>query len=526
MTQLKDVIWNPSGFEDLKKYSSKNNDFLRDASAIFFERAKLEQVYAEGLQKLATKARKICGDAIGTLRKSWEEIASQTDAEANLHKTLSSDIIEEITKPLKSFAENQKEARKVAEHMVDKSAKQLTEKRSKEQQAKKQAFSKAKESETYTVQLETSRGKAISDKELTKLDSKCKKAEESVEKSDKDYITKLVDGERARLDLDSSIQTATDTLEQLEDERISYFRSTLTNFTNFFTSVMPKKDECYKTMDYNIQNINPGADIQVLVEQRGTPRQPCEQLLFASYEEDLSNPMDHGRRKSALERKREKLARIIQGERKAKTGLTRLNSVYQDTPSFSTKESQQDVGFKLEHSQAVIDMLDASIYRINVALAQLDSYNPPEHPLAPHITERKDKQGIVICYLRIPIGSFIPRDENEDESLYTAAMPADYNNSTYGRLSSGGDGDFDDEFDDIDPEFEEHVDSVNTTGGQGYSAIDQCQADYDYEATEKDELSIRIGDVINVTLRHDDGWWKGELNGKTGLFPESYVHQL
>ena len=41
--------------------------------------------------------------------------------------------------------------------------------------------------------------------------------------------------------------------------------------------------QCYKTMDYNIQNINPGADIQVLVEQRGTPRQPCEQLLFASY---------------------------------------------------------------------------------------------------------------------------------------------------------------------------------------------------------------------------------------------------
>ena len=30
-------------------------------------------------------------------------------------------------------------------------------------------------------------------------------------------------------------------------------------------------------------------------------------------------------------------------------GLTRLNSVYKDTPSFSTKESQQDVGFKLEH---------------------------------------------------------------------------------------------------------------------------------------------------------------------------------
>ena len=60
----------------------------------------------------------------------------------------------------------------------------------------------------------------------------------------------------------------------------------------------------------------------------------------------------------------------------------------------------------------------------------------------------------------------------------------------------------------------------------GYSAIDQCQADYDYVATENDELSIKVGDVVNIVLRHDDGWWRGELNGKTGLFPASYVHQL
>jgi len=59
-----------------------------------------------------------------------------------------------------------------------------------------------------------------------------------------------------------------------------------------------------------------------------------------------------------------------------------------------------------------------------------------------------------------------------------------------------------------------------------YSSIDQCQADYDYTATEKDELSIKIGDVITVTIRHDDGWWKGELNGNIGLFPASYVHDI
>lgn len=59
-----------------------------------------------------------------------------------------------------------------------------------------------------------------------------------------------------------------------------------------------------------------------------------------------------------------------------------------------------------------------------------------------------------------------------------------------------------------------------------YSSIDQCQADYEYTATENDELTIKPGDVITVMIRHDDGWWKGELNGKVGLFPASYVHDL
>lgn len=53
-----------------------------------------------------------------------------------------------------------------------------------------------------------------------------------------------------------------------------------------------------------------------------------------------------------------------------------------------------------------------------------------------------------------------------------------------------------------------------------------CKADYDYTSAEKDELTIKPGDVITIITRHDDGWWKGELKGKVGLFPASYVHEL
>ncbi len=76
----------------------------------------------------------------------------------------------------------------------------------------------------------------------------------------------------------------------------------------------------------------------------------------------------------------------------------------------------------------------------------------------------------------------------------------------------------------------------------------QARALYDYDATKEDELTIREGDVIDVTERFEDGWWyvlalesiqsvwwalvthtrwvwhrKGRCNGHEGIFPESYV---
>lgn len=51
-----------------------------------------------------------------------------------------------------------------------------------------------------------------------------------------------------------------------------------------------------------------------------------------------------------------------------------------------------------------------------------------------------------------------------------------------------------------------------------------AQALYDYAANTEKEISFKLGDVIKVHKQGDDnGWWYGELNGKRGMFPGSYV---
>ncbi|ELP94311.1 hypothetical protein EIN_130500 [Entamoeba invadens IP1] len=48
-----------------------------------------------------------------------------------------------------------------------------------------------------------------------------------------------------------------------------------------------------------------------------------------------------------------------------------------------------------------------------------------------------------------------------------------------------------------------------------------CQ--FEYEAENETELSMKEGDVINIINKKGDGWWQGECNGKVGFFPSNYV---
>lgn len=52
-----------------------------------------------------------------------------------------------------------------------------------------------------------------------------------------------------------------------------------------------------------------------------------------------------------------------------------------------------------------------------------------------------------------------------------------------------------------------------------------CQviAMYDYAAANQDELSFSKGQLINIWDKTNPDWWKGEVQGVTGLLPTNYV---
>ena len=53
--------------------------------------------------------------------------------------------------------------------------------------------------------------------------------------------------------------------------------------------------------------------------------------------------------------------------------------------------------------------------------------------------------------------------------------------------------------------------------------ISRVRALHTFEPTEPGELGFEKGDVIKVVDRGYKDWWRGQLRGKTGIFPVNYV---
>ena len=44
---------------------------------------------------------------------------------------------------------------------------------------------------------------------------------------------------------------------------------------------------------------------------------------------------------------------------------------------------------------------------------------------------------------------------------------------------------------------------------------------FDYKKAADDELTLTTNDIVTILDKNleDEGWWKGELNGRIGVFP-------
>ncbi|XP_010880974.1 CD2-associated protein isoform X3 [Esox lucius] len=69
------------------------------------------------------------------------------------------------------------------------------------------------------------------------------------------------------------------------------------------------------------------------------------------------------------------------------------------------------------------------------------------------------------------------------------------------------------------------TDSQKAEGDSKTKVKEYCKATFAFEATNEDELTLKEGDVIRILSKDtgEPGWWRGEIGGKEGVFPDNFV---
>ncbi len=67
--------------------------------------------------------------------------------------------------------------------------------------------------------------------------------------------------------------------------------------------------------------------------------------------------------------------------------------------------------------------------------------------------------------------------------------------------------------------------SPTSSNAEVYGAT-RVRALHSFEPTEPNELAFEKGDIIKVVNREYKDWWRGQLRGRTGIFPVNYVVRL
>uniref|UniRef100_A0A3P8WD14 Vav 3 guanine nucleotide exchange factor b n=1 Tax=Cynoglossus semilaevis TaxID=244447 RepID=A0A3P8WD14_CYNSE len=69
------------------------------------------------------------------------------------------------------------------------------------------------------------------------------------------------------------------------------------------------------------------------------------------------------------------------------------------------------------------------------------------------------------------------------------------------------------------------TDVTNASGVFSPRVVGIAVALYDFCSRDTRQLSLLQGDIIKIYSKMSDGWWKGEVGGRVGLFPSTYVEE-
>ncbi|XP_030065336.1 nostrin isoform X2 [Microcaecilia unicolor] len=497
--------------------------------SVLQQRADLETNYAKGLQKIARKLSK----ALDSMKKNciyqaWECASEEMNATADLHRKLGTAIQLEAIKPTNQVLVEHEKTRKTLDNEVKKVAHLVNNNWREQIKAKKKLMNYSKKHEAL-FHLAQNAKQSVTDKEKQKLLSKLKKSAEVLTKSDEAYYQENIAAHTVRLKWEASLENCYQGIQDLEKERIQLLCNILNRYNQHVSSFGQTLITCQKQIDHAINQVEVEKDIQTFIEETSlsSAENISEFLLTDYYEEDSKNRIDKERRLESIKVKLQRLQTDIEKTQCDKEGLEKMLVAYTENPAFSDVKNQDDTVLLLNETNLKLNLLEANTFKLSTSLAVLEQRTEPTHPCSKYISKWNEK-GQQHCSVQISrpmkiqrlVPSLSPEASKRLLSKSRSQCRLPDNPRPNSSVNVGG------VMEGTNVRQSSRKDGNPETSGISKEETGACKVLYNYGAQRDDELCLQQGDLLIIESKNDDGWWYGNLKGKRGFFPATYVEEL
>nr|XP_023900350.1 septation protein imp2-like [Quercus suber] len=234
-----------------------------ELKAFYTARAQIEEEYA---RKLLNLARKPLGSSeSGTLRMSLDVVRGEVESMGKEHGAVAGKLKSELEEPLAAFTGGMKERRKIVQTGIEKLLKSKTQQTITVNKARDRFEQDCLKIKGYLAQ-----GHMVMGQEERKNKAKLEKTQIQMSANSSEYEVAVKILEETTGKWNREWKAACDKFQDLEEERLDYFKSSLWTFANIASTVCVSDDASCEKIRLSLEDCEVEKDIMSFIKDMGT----------------------------------------------------------------------------------------------------------------------------------------------------------------------------------------------------------------------------------------------------------------
>jgi len=472
-----DSFWELGNYKRTTKRIEDGYKLCTDLATLIQERADMEKSYAKSLKTWSKKWGDLIekGPEYGTTEAAWKSILTEAERVSDLHMNmkdqLSNDVMQQIRvwqKENYHKAMMQIKERKEMDDQFKKAQKPWAKLLSKVEKAKLDYHAACKtEKSAQNQERNANSDSSLSPDQLKKLQDRVQKTKDEVQKSREKYEQALAEINKYNSTYIEDMTSVFVKCQETEEVRLRFFKQVLFSIHKVLNlSDNPGLPQIYEEFYHTINNADHNKDLKWWSNNHGV-NMAMGWPVFVEYTEEFRDIAKGIKSKEALPA--------------APITLIHQRPVNEDLHDYENRHSKNNraSGDPSQIVRAAAENTKPSTPTTtkNAETTSINSATTRESPDSPAITNGKKQ---------------------------VEANP----------------------FDDHDEEWDENDNSENVLTDNGEPGV-PVKALYDYDGAESDELTFKQGEVFEKLEDEDEqGWCKGRIKGRVGLYPANYVEAV